>query len=174
MGQLRPDGLALGLTSVASPVAPPEAARTAQDTVDETARLGREARSLAWMVETPPPKYRRALVVATIVMSFPACEAEADAPTPLPTPGTPVHPREVNLIAREHAFSVVGSGERADATWMVPPRVGAMVVGCHVPGQWARGMFVRNSGDRSLRPRSGEPGARVIRSPGLAFGKARQ
>jgi uncharacterized cupredoxin-like copper-binding protein len=141
-------------------------------------------------------------------MSFAACEAQADAPTPLPTPGTPAEPREVNLIAREFAFSpvtvdlipgetivlhvvnagldvheavigdvatqdaweraeaavagappgptplvsvapevsglrlVVRSGERADATWTVPPTVGGMVVGCHIPGHWVRGMSV--------------------------------
>jgi uncharacterized cupredoxin-like copper-binding protein len=149
-----------------------------------------------------------ALLVAAIVMSLAACEAEADGPTPLPTPGTPAQPREVNLIAREYAFSpatvdlvpgetvvlhlinagldvheavigqaaiqeaweaaeaavagappgptplasvapqvaglrlVVRSGERADATWTVPSTVGAMVVGCHIPGHWARGMSV--------------------------------
>jgi hypothetical protein len=149
-----------------------------------------------------------ALLVATTVVSLAACEALADAPTPLPTPGTPVHPREVNLIAREFAFSpatvdlipgetivlhvvnagldvheavigdaatqdawemaeaavagappgptplvsvapevsglrlVVRSGERADATWNVPPTVSGMVVGCHISGHWGRGMSV--------------------------------
>jgi azurin len=39
---------------------------------------------------------------------------------------------------------VVGSGERVDVTWDVPPDpvdVEALLIGCHIPGHWARGMM---------------------------------
>ena len=38
---------------------------------------------------------------------------------------------------------IVGSGERADITWTVPSdptAVAALVIGCHIPGHWERGM----------------------------------
>jgi hypothetical protein len=38
---------------------------------------------------------------------------------------------------------VVGSGEREDLIWIVPADpaiVAGLVIGCHIPGHWARGM----------------------------------
>ena len=39
---------------------------------------------------------------------------------------------------------VVGSGERVDMVWTVPSAApaGGLVVGCHIPGHWAKGMVV--------------------------------
>jgi uncharacterized cupredoxin-like copper-binding protein len=39
---------------------------------------------------------------------------------------------------------VVGSGQRADVVWTVPAMApaGGLVVGCHIPGHWAKGMVV--------------------------------
>ncbi|MFL5777195.1 MAG: hypothetical protein ACJ76W_13050 [Chloroflexota bacterium] len=39
---------------------------------------------------------------------------------------------------------VVGSGNRADALWKLPSAApaGELVVGCHIPGHWAKGMLV--------------------------------
>jgi uncharacterized cupredoxin-like copper-binding protein len=39
---------------------------------------------------------------------------------------------------------VVGSGQRVDMVWTVPPAAlaGGLVVGCHIPGHWAKGMVV--------------------------------
>jgi hypothetical protein len=41
---------------------------------------------------------------------------------------------------------VVGSGERVDVVWTVPAAAPQSptpwVVGCHIPGHWARGMQV--------------------------------
>ena len=37
---------------------------------------------------------------------------------------------------------VVASGERVDLTWSVPPDLGNWVVGCHIPGHWAKGMQI--------------------------------
>ena len=39
---------------------------------------------------------------------------------------------------------VVGSGQRVDALWTVPSSApaGGLVVGCHIPGHWAKGMVV--------------------------------
>jgi uncharacterized cupredoxin-like copper-binding protein len=37
---------------------------------------------------------------------------------------------------------VVRSGERADVTWTVPTSTDPLIVGCHIPGHWAKGMQV--------------------------------
>jgi uncharacterized cupredoxin-like copper-binding protein len=39
---------------------------------------------------------------------------------------------------------VVGSGQRVDTLWTVPSAepAGGLVVGCHIPGHWAKGMVV--------------------------------
>ena len=39
---------------------------------------------------------------------------------------------------------VVGSGQRVDMVWTVPSAMpaGGLVVGCHIPGHWAKGMVV--------------------------------
>lgn len=41
---------------------------------------------------------------------------------------------------------VVGSGQRLDVTWTVPPgaatATGGWFVGCHIPGHWQKGMVV--------------------------------
>jgi uncharacterized cupredoxin-like copper-binding protein len=39
---------------------------------------------------------------------------------------------------------VVGSGQRVDTAWTVPSTEppGGLVVGCHIPGHWAKGMVV--------------------------------
>jgi len=154
------------------------------------------------------PRLTLALLLAVCIPSWSGCDLGSNGPTPLPTPGTPAKPREVNLIAREYAFSpdtvdvvpgetillhlvnagldvheaiigdtatqeaweaaeaavagappgptplvsvrpevaglrlVVRSGERADAIWTVPATAGRMVVGCHIPDHWAKGMMV--------------------------------
>jgi uncharacterized cupredoxin-like copper-binding protein len=38
--------------------------------------------------------------------------------------------------------AVVRSGERVDVTWLVPATPRDLIVGCHIPGHWARGMQV--------------------------------
>lgn len=137
------------------------------------------------------------------------CAPAPPGPTPIPTPGTSAHPREVNIIAREYTYDpstvdlvrgetvllhivnagldvhevvigdtatqdawevaeaalagappgptpvvsvppdraglriVVTSGQRVDALWTVPAdSAPALIVGCHIPGHWARGMQV--------------------------------
>jgi uncharacterized cupredoxin-like copper-binding protein len=63
----------------------------------------------------------------------------ASAP-PGPTPVVSVPPGIGGLRI------VVKSGERVDLTWTVPPgaprAATAWVVGCHIPGHWARGMRI--------------------------------
>jgi uncharacterized cupredoxin-like copper-binding protein len=145
------------------------------------------------------------LALATLA----GCAAAPPGPTPIPSPGTVAHPREVNIIAREYTYDpstvdlipgetvlfhivnagldvhevvigdattqdaweaaeaavagappgptplvsvpsdraglrvVVTSGQRIDAVWTVPAnRAPALVVGCHIPGHWAKGMHV--------------------------------
>jgi uncharacterized cupredoxin-like copper-binding protein len=67
--------------------------------------------------------------------------AEANAPPVRPgaTPAISVAPDLAGLRI------VVGSGARMDVTWTVPsdPRVvSGLIVGCHVPGHYAKGMRI--------------------------------
>jgi len=62
--------------------------------------------------------------------------AVAGAP-PGPTPVVSVPPDRAGLRI------VVASGQRTDALWTVPAAPGpTLIVGCHIPGHWARGMQV--------------------------------
>ena len=63
--------------------------------------------------------------------------AEADANDPPPPPG----PTPVASVPPELAGLrvVVRSGERSDVVWTVPGTQG-LIVGCHIPGHYARGM----------------------------------
>ena len=67
--------------------------------------------------------------------------AEANVPPVRPgvTPSVSVSPDVAGLRV------YVRSGERLDVTWTVPAdpiTVGALIVGCHVPGHYAKGMYV--------------------------------
>jgi uncharacterized cupredoxin-like copper-binding protein len=61
--------------------------------------------------------------------------AHADAP-PGPTPVVSVAPEEAGIRV------VVASGQRVDLPWTVPSAegTGRLLVGCHIPGHWAKGM----------------------------------
>jgi len=66
-----------------------------------------------------------------------AAEAGAADPPPGPTPLVTVPPGE------EGTRIVVASGQRVDVTWTAPPTsaaLDALVLGCHIPGHWAKGM----------------------------------
>jgi uncharacterized cupredoxin-like copper-binding protein len=71
-----------------------------------------------------------------------AAEAQTVGHPPGPTPVVSVPPEVAGLRL------VVGSGQRADATWTVPTDVPAgvpaeqLIVGCHIPGHWKKGMMV--------------------------------
>lgn len=149
------------------------------------------------------------LGLAVTAIAVGGCASGSTGPTPIPTPGTVAHPREVNIIAREYSFDpstvdlvpgetvlfhvvnagldihevvigdattqdawevaeaavtgappgptplvsvapdraglrvVVTSGQRVDIGWTVPAATSAaLLVGCHIPGHWAKGMHV--------------------------------
>ena len=66
-------------------------------------------------------------------------EAATLGAPPGPTPVVSVPPEVSGLRI------VVRSGQRIDVTWTVPTAAAAgapFVVGCHIPGHWARGMQV--------------------------------
>jgi uncharacterized cupredoxin-like copper-binding protein len=66
-----------------------------------------------------------------------AAEAAAANPPPGPTPVVTVPD------GREGIRVVVASGGRVDLTWNVPATaasVRALVLGCHIPGHWEKGM----------------------------------
>jgi uncharacterized cupredoxin-like copper-binding protein len=69
-----------------------------------------------------------------------AAEAAVAGGPPGPTPAVSVPPAVTGIRV------VVRSGERVDLTWTVPadgPAIaGGFVVGCHIPGHYARGMVV--------------------------------
>jgi uncharacterized cupredoxin-like copper-binding protein len=73
-------------------------------------------------------------------LAWEAAEAPFADPPPGPTPSIPVPPGYDALRI------VVGSGERLDVTWTVPPdaakAASGWFVGCHIPGHWAKGMVV--------------------------------
>ena len=65
-------------------------------------------------------------------------EATTVGAPPGPTPLVSVPPDVAGVRI------VVASGERVDLVWTVPPDAdtGAWIVGCHIPGHWAKGMQV--------------------------------
>jgi uncharacterized cupredoxin-like copper-binding protein len=65
-----------------------------------------------------------------------AAEAIAADPPPGPTPMVSVPPDVAGLRI------VVASGQRVDVTWTVPTSTEPLVVGCHIPGHWAEGMWI--------------------------------
>jgi uncharacterized cupredoxin-like copper-binding protein len=93
---------------------------------------------------------------AAVQDAWAAAEAAVAGAPPGPTPAVSVPPglEGLRIVAR--------SGERVDVTWTVPdaPGPGAspipLVVGCHIPGHWEKGMqipvrFVQ-SGDATAPP----------------------
>jgi uncharacterized cupredoxin-like copper-binding protein len=66
-----------------------------------------------------------------------AAEAATIGAPPGPTPVVSVPPAASGIRV------VVPSGQRIDLTWTVPPTaadVGRLLLGCHIPGHWAKGM----------------------------------
>ena len=66
-----------------------------------------------------------------------AAEAAAANPPPGPTPVVTVPPAVAGIRI------VVASGQRMDLVWTVPADpaiVGDLVLGCHIPDHWAKGM----------------------------------
>ena len=63
-----------------------------------------------------------------------AAEAAVANPPPGPTPLVSVPPAVAGIRI------VVQSGERVDLLWTVPVNPGPILIGCHIPGHWAKGM----------------------------------
>jgi uncharacterized cupredoxin-like copper-binding protein len=65
-----------------------------------------------------------------------AAEAPHADPPPGPTPAVSVPPSVAGIRI------VVGSGQRVDEQWTVPgsAETGPLILGCHIPGHWAKGM----------------------------------
>ena len=85
-----------------------------------------------------------------------AAEAAVAGAPPGPTPVVSVPPELAGVRA------VVRSGERVDLEWTVPAEAAAArwVVGCHIPGHWAKGMQVP--------VRWVEPGTAAVAGAGMA------
>lgn len=74
---------------------------------------------------------------ATTQAAWESAEAAVAGAPPGPTPMVSVPPDRSGLRI------VVASGQRVDATWTVPASAAVpLVVGCHIPGHWSRGMQV--------------------------------
>ena len=61
-------------------------------------------------------------------------EAAAANPPPGPTPLVTVPAGSAGIRI------VIQSGQRVDLLWTVPADPGPLLIGCHIPGHWARGM----------------------------------
>jgi uncharacterized cupredoxin-like copper-binding protein len=61
--------------------------------------------------------------------------ATAGAP-PGPTPVVSVSPDVAGLRV------VLASGQRVDVAWTVPTSTAPLIVGCHIPGHWEKGMHI--------------------------------
>ena len=76
---------------------------------------------------------------ARVQDAWEAAEAATVGAPPGPTPVVSVPPDVAGLRI------VVRSGERVDVVWTVPSDLAAgadVVVGCHIPGHWERGMQI--------------------------------
>jgi hypothetical protein len=79
---------------------------------------------------------------AAVQDAWEAAEAAVAGAPPGPTPVVSVPPDVAGLRI------VVHSGERVDVVWTVPAAVpepglpGALIVGCHIPAHWERGMWI--------------------------------
>ena len=73
---------------------------------------------------------------ARVQAAWEVAEAATVGAPPGPTPLVSVPPGMAGLRV------VVRSGERVDVRWTVPSPDAPLIVGCHIPGHWARGMQV--------------------------------
>jgi hypothetical protein len=74
---------------------------------------------------------------AAVQDAWESAEAATIGSPPGPTPLVSVPPDVAGIRI------VVGSGQRVDVTWTIPRSPGGgIVVGCHIPGHWAKGMVV--------------------------------
>jgi uncharacterized cupredoxin-like copper-binding protein len=73
---------------------------------------------------------------AAVQDAWEAAESAAANPPPGPTPAVSVAPEVAGLRV------VVASGQRVDVGWTVPAATDALVVGCHIPGHWDKGMRI--------------------------------
>jgi uncharacterized cupredoxin-like copper-binding protein len=73
---------------------------------------------------------------AGVQAAWEAAEAATVSAPPGPTPHVSVPPGSEGLRV------VVRSGERVDVEWTVPTSTDPLIVGCHIPGHWAKGMQV--------------------------------
>lgn len=73
---------------------------------------------------------------ARVQAAWEVADAVMSGAPPGPTPVVSVPPGLAGLRV------VLRSGERVDVRWTVPPPDAPLIVGCHIPGHWARGMQV--------------------------------
>jgi uncharacterized cupredoxin-like copper-binding protein len=74
---------------------------------------------------------------AAVQDAWERAEAATVGHPPGPTPAVSVPPGVQGIRV------VVASGQRVDLTWTVPAtRESDLVIGCHIPGHWERGMVV--------------------------------
>jgi uncharacterized cupredoxin-like copper-binding protein len=74
--------------------------------------------------------------VPAVQDAWEAAEAANADPPPGPTPVVSVSPAVAGVRV------VVASGQRVDVAWTVPDAAAtaSLILGCHIPGHWAKGM----------------------------------
>ena len=73
---------------------------------------------------------------ASVQAAWEVAERETVGAPPGPTPAVSVPPGQEGLRI------VVESGQRVDVVWTVPAAEELLIVGCHIPGHWDRGMQI--------------------------------
>ena len=73
---------------------------------------------------------------AAVQNAWEAAESAAADRPPGPTPAISVPPETAGLRI------VVESGQRVDVEWTVPVSTEPLIVGCHIPGHWDKGMYI--------------------------------
>jgi uncharacterized cupredoxin-like copper-binding protein len=73
---------------------------------------------------------------ASVQNAWDAAEAATAGAPPGPTPIVSVPPEDAGLRI------VLASGQRVDVAWTVPASTAPLIVGCHIPGHWDKGMHI--------------------------------
>lgn len=73
---------------------------------------------------------------ASVQAAWEIAEAATVGAPPGPTPVVSVPPDVAGLRV------VVRSGERVDVIWTAPSVTAPLIVGCHIPGHWEKGMQI--------------------------------
>jgi uncharacterized cupredoxin-like copper-binding protein len=142
-------GLVLAACGTAAPVVTPPIVPGASDAPREVNLIAKEYAFLPDTLDLVPGETILLHVInggleileavigdAAVQDAWEVAEAATVGAPPGPTPVVSVPPEVSGLRI------VVRSGERVDVVWTVPTTSTPFIVGCHIPGHWAKGMQI--------------------------------